>query len=88
MRLWIGIVTFVIGIGLWYRSHGGAGSGPAWLGRLGLGASALGLSTLSMTRPGLPWTISSICFSIVAIILLGTVVLELLRAGNRRERGG
>ena len=79
MRLWIGIVTFVAGVGLWYRTQRAPGRGPPWLGRLGLGAGALGMSTLAMTQPGLSWTISSICFSIVAITLLAWVIVEALR---------
>lgn len=79
MRLWIGIVTFLVGVGLWYRSQTASGRGPPWLGRLGLGAGALGISTLAMTQPGLSWTISSICFSIVAIALLAWVIVEALR---------
>ena len=79
MRLWIGIVTFVAGVGLWYRTQRAPGRGPPWLGRLGLGAGALGISTLAMTQPGLSWTISSICFSIVAIALLAWVIVEALR---------
>ena len=79
MRLWIGIVTFVVGIAVWYRSQRVPERGPRWLGRLGLGTGALGMSTLAMTQEGLSWTISSICFSIVAITLLGWVVVETLR---------
>ena len=79
MRLWIGIVTFVAGLGLWYRSQRAPGRGTPWLGRLGLGAGALGMSTLAMTQPGLSWTIWSICFSIVAITLLAWVIVEALR---------
>ena len=79
MRLWIGIVTFIAGIALWYRSQHAPERGPGWLGRLGLGASALGMSTLAMTQSGLSWTISSICFSIVAITLLAWVLVEALR---------
>ena len=78
MRLWIGILTFLLGAGLWARSEW-RGPSPPWLGRLGLGTAALGLSTLAMTQDGLPWIISSICFSIVAIALIGWVVIETLR---------
>jgi hypothetical protein len=79
MRLWIGILTFLLGAGIWARSEWRPGRGPAWLGRLGLGTAALGLSTLAMTQPGLSWIIASICFSIVAIVLIGWVVVETLR---------
>ena len=79
MRLWIGIITFVVGVALWYVSQRTPRRGPPWLGRLGLGAGALGISTLAMTQPGLSWTISSICFSVVAIALLGWVIVEALR---------
>ena len=79
MRLWIGIITFIVGVAVWYRTHRAPGHGPPWLGRLGLGTASLGVSTLAMTQSGLPWTVSSICFSIVAIALLGTVVVETLR---------
>ena len=79
MRLWIGIVTFIVGVALWYRSQRVPARSPLWLGRLGLGTAALGMSTLAMTQPGLSWTISSICFSVVAIALLGWVVVETLR---------
>lgn len=78
MRLWIGILTFLLGAGLWARSEW-RGAAPPWLGRLGLGTAALGLSTLAMTQPGLPWIISSICFSIIAIVLIGWVVMDTLR---------
>ncbi len=83
MRLWIGIVTFLFGVSLWYRTQRQASPAPQWQGRLGLGCAALGLSTLSMTQQGLSWTISSICFSIVAITFLGWVVADIVR---RRDR--
>jgi len=79
MRLWIGIATFFAGAALWARSQWSSAAAPRWLARLGLGTAALGLSTLAMTQPGMAWTISSICFSIVAIVLIGWVVVETLR---------
>jgi hypothetical protein len=79
MRLWIGIVTFLVGVAIWYRKARAPARGPVWLGRLGLGTASLGLSTLAMTQSGMSWTISSICFSIVAITLLGWVVVETFR---------
>jgi hypothetical protein len=35
-----------------------------------------------MTQTGLAWTISSICFSLVAIILIGWVIVDTLRRGR------
>ena len=79
MRLWIGIITFLLGAGLWARSEWRAAPAPAWLGRLGLGTAALGVSTLAMTQPGMTWIVTSICFSVVAIALIGWVVFEMIR---------
>ena len=78
MRLWIGILTFLLGAALWARSQW---SGPAapWSARLGVGTGALGLSTLAMTQEGLPWIFASIALSIVAIVLIGWVVHDIIR---------
>ena len=79
MRLWIGIGTFLAGVALWYRSTRIPGRGPPWLGRLGLGTSALGVSTLAMTQPGISWIVSSICCSLVAMVLLVSVIADTFR---------
>ena len=79
MRLYIGIITFLVGVALWYWSRRRPERGPRWLARLGLGGVALGMSTLTMTQSGMSWTISSICFSLVAIILIGWVIAEIVR---------
>jgi hypothetical protein len=83
MRLWVGVVTFVVGAVVWFVT--GAPFGPRrpvrapWIPRLGLALSSLGLSVLASTRPGLSWSISSICFSLIAIILLVWVLRDNLR---------
>ena len=79
MRLWIGILTFLLGAGLWARSEWRRRPSPPWLARLGLGTASLGISTLAMTQPGLPWIFSSICFSVIAIVLIGWVVVDTIR---------
>lgn len=79
MQLWLGIVTFVAGSIVYYLASRGPARGPRWLPRLGAGVASLGLSTLALTQPGLAWVISSICFSAIAILLIGSVVLEILR---------
>ena len=84
MRPWVGVVTFVIGAVVWYFT--GASFGPAarrptppWVPRFGLALGALGLSVLASTRAGFGWTVSSICFSLVSIILLVWVLRDNLR---------
>lgn len=79
MALWIGIITFLFGGALWYRSQGEQDGVPSWMPRLGIGTSVLGLGTLSLTQPGLPWMIASICCSLVAIVLIASVVNETIR---------
>ena len=79
MRLWVGIATFLLGAALWGRSQWGRKPVPPWLARLGLGTAALGVSTLAITQQGIEWTISSISFSLIAIVLIGWVVLENFR---------
>jgi len=79
--LWLGVGTFVVGAMLWWtaaqtsRGHGW----PAWTRRLGLALLALGFATLAQTQAGLVWRVSSICFSVVAIALLLTVLRDNLR---------
>ena len=84
MRLWLGIVTFVVGAILWFLTGARfAGprirSRPPWVPRLGGALSALGISTMASTRPGVSWSISSICFALIAIVLLVWVLKDNLR---------
>ena len=81
MQLVLGVLTFVGGATLLYVASRDRELLPVWVMRLALGLTALGLSTLARTQQGLAWSISSICFSLIAIILLGSVLLEML---NRR----
>ena len=84
MRLWLGVAAFLAGATLLFLTTPGLARGargrPAWLQRLAGAVGALGLSVLASTRPGLGWSVSSICFSLIAIVLLVTV----LRAQIRR----
>ena len=52
---------------------------PRWVPPLAIAIGALGLSTAAASQPGLGWSISSICFSLIAIILIVTVIREMLR---------
>ena len=78
-RLLVGIALFVTGAVVWRLAARGTLNGPRWLPRLGLGVSALGLGTLSLTQPGLWWSIASILFGAIAVGLLGAIVLQNLR---------
>jgi hypothetical protein len=80
-----GAVGFVAGATFWYFTRGraseaGARPSPARsLPRIGLAGSALGLSVMASAQRGVSWSVSSICFSLVAIILLATVARDALR---------
>ena len=50
-----------------------------WAPRLGLALGALGIAVLATTRAGLGWSISSICFALIAIVLLIWVLRDNLR---------
>ena len=78
-RLLVGIALFVTGAVVWRLATTGALRGPPWLPRLGLGVAALGLGTLSLTQPGLWWSIASILFGAIAVGILGAIVLRNLR---------
>jgi hypothetical protein len=79
--LWLGVGTFVAGAVLWWmaaqttRGH----AWPPWVRRLGLALLSLGFATLAQTQSGLVWRVSSICFSVVAIVLLMLVLRDNLR---------
>lgn len=79
MQLLLGVLTFVGGATLLYVANRDRDLVPIWVMRLALGLTALGLSTLARTQDGLAWSLSSICFSLIAIVLLGSVVLEMIR---------
>ncbi|MFN2397882.1 MAG: hypothetical protein ABR543_04460 [Gemmatimonadaceae bacterium] len=79
MRFWIGLVTLAGGVVVWLAARAEKSRVPPYLPSLGLGIAALGVSTLSMTRTGPGWIVSSIAFSLIAITLIGSVVLAILR---------
>lgn len=83
MRWGIGVVLVIGGALLWLASRRERGRVPPNLPRLGAGIASLGLSSLALTRSGLTWHILSSCFSLVAIVLIGSVALENLRRPRR-----
>jgi hypothetical protein len=90
-RLWLGVATLLGGIAIWLtakratRDAARAGESvasparptmtPARLARLGGGLMALGVATMASAQRGVGWSISAICFALIAIILIGSVVV-------------
>ena len=79
MDLWLGVVTFVAGGVLWRVASRERAFVAPWLPRLGLGIAVLGLGTLAITRDGVRWNVASIAASLVAIGIIISVLLEILR---------
>jgi uncharacterized membrane protein YtjA (UPF0391 family) len=79
MRLWIGTITFVAGLILLVTSRIEREHVPAWMPRVALAVAALGTGTLASTRAGIAWSVSSMSFSLIAIVLLLGVIRETLR---------
>jgi hypothetical protein len=73
-------LTLLIGATLlWVVSARERGKVPRWVPTLAVAIAALGLSTAASTQVGLAWSISSICFSLIAIVLILLVIREILR---------
>ena len=79
MRLVLAATLVVGAILLWFASRRERTRVPRWVPTLAVAIGALGLSTAAASQPGLGWSISSICFSLIAIILIVTVIRDLLR---------
>lgn len=83
MRLWLGIGTFLLGAVIWFRTGAAFGhrAPPVaqWVPRLGLGLGALGIAVMAGTRQAPGWQVSSICFALIAVILLVWVLRDNLR---------
>jgi hypothetical protein len=79
LELWLGVVTFVAGSVLWRVARRDRALVAPWLPRLGLGIAVLGLGTLAITLEGVGWNFVSIVASLVAIGLIVSVLLEILR---------
>ncbi|HJR67047.1 MAG TPA: hypothetical protein VJ802_11530 [Gemmatimonadaceae bacterium] len=79
MELWLGVVTFVAGSVLWRVASRERAIVAPWLPRLGIGIAVLGLGTLAITLEGVFWNFVSIVASLVAIGVIVSVILEILR---------
>lgn len=79
LELWLGVVTFVAGSVLWRVASRNRTLVAPWLPRLGLGIAVLGVGTLAITLEGVAWNFVSIVASLVAIGLIVSVLLEILR---------
>ena len=79
MRLVLAATLIVGAILLWLASRRERTRVPRWVPTLAVAMGALGLSTAAASQPGLGWSISSICFSLIAIILIVTVIRDMLR---------
>lgn len=79
MELWLGVVTFVAGSVLWRVAIRERAIVAPWLPRLGVGIAVLGLGTLAITLQGVVWNFVSIIASLIAIGVIISVILEILR---------
>lgn len=79
MRLAIGSITLLCGLALLVSTRLERDRVPANFQRLALGIACLGAGTLAALPATLTWNIVSSVMSLVAILLIGSVVLENLR---------
>ena len=84
-RVLLGAVMFVGGAAVWFFSRDAATRARSrrvvagTLPRLGVAVGSLGLSIMASAQRGVSWSVSSICFSLIAIILLVLVARDSLR---------
>ena len=72
--------TLIVGAALlWVASSRERSRVPRWLPSLAIAIGALGLSVAASSRPGVWWSISSICFSLIAIVLILLVIRDILK---------
>jgi peptidoglycan/LPS O-acetylase OafA/YrhL len=72
--------TLVAGAALlWLASRREQSRVPRWVPTLAIAIASLGVSVAVASQPGIGWSISSICFSLIAIILILVVIRDILR---------
>jgi len=72
--------TLVVGaVLLWLASRREQSRVPRWVPTLAIAIASLGISVAVASQPGIGWSISSMCFSLIAIILILVVIREILK---------
>jgi hypothetical protein len=72
--------TLIVGaLLLWFVSRRERAKVPRWVPTLAIAIGSLGISVAVATQRGIGWSISSICFSLIAIILILVVIRDMLR---------
>jgi peptidoglycan/LPS O-acetylase OafA/YrhL len=79
MRLPLAATLVVGAVLLWLASRREQSRVPRWVSTLAIAIASLGISVAVASRPGIGWSISSICFSLIAIILILVVIREILK---------
>jgi peptidoglycan/LPS O-acetylase OafA/YrhL len=79
MRLALATTLIVGAILLWFASRRERSRIPRWVPTLAIAIGSLGVSVAVASQPGVGWSISSICFSLIAIILIVVVIRDMLR---------
>ena len=79
MRLTLAVTLIVGAALLWLSSRREKARVPQWVPTLAIAIGSLGVSVAGATRPGIGWSISSICFSLIAIVLILLVIRDILR---------
>lgn len=79
MRLALAATLIVGAMLLWFASRRERSRVPRWVPTLAIAIGALGVSVAVASQPGVAWSISSICFSLIAIILILVAIRDMLR---------
>ena len=72
-------ITVAIGVALVVASYVERRTVPPWVPRVAIATIALGVSTLVALQPGIAPSIVSSAFSLVAIVLLVSVIVGMVR---------
>ena len=79
MRLPLAATLVVGAVLLWFASRREQSRVPRWVPTLAIAIASLGISVAVASQPGIAWSVSSICFSLIAIILILVVIRDILR---------